>query len=271
MQGRFWRFVAAAVLVNVAVAAPAEQQIKPVVEQVGEEVRFITCPIYRDTDAGRKSGCWLGDRRETGTRFDITGSPTKPDWNHAVLVEGRVVEGDTQQCGGVLLEPVRVSVLHDQNCTRHMLPAEGFTGRRFSLPTRNIRPLYEPRELPKPPYQEKSFDIPFDFGRDYIVYQLSDYYIDKAVKYAIDIDASRVEITGYAATTPTTVSGQTLGEPAELALRRAEVAREWLRRMGYPLDRVKIRAQTKAKVSDMEGADGLTEPSRRRVTLRVIP
>lgn len=240
-------------------------------EEVGEEIRFITCPIYRDADAGRKSGCWLGDRRETGTRFDITGAPTKPDWNHAVLVEGRVAEGDTQQCGGVLLEPIRVSVLSDQACTRHMLPGEEFTGRRFSLPTRNIRPLYEERELPQPPFANKTFAIPFDFGRDYIVYQLSDYYIDKAVKYALDTNARRVEITGYAATEPTTVSGQTLREAPELALRRAEVAREWLRLMGYPVERVKIKTQSKAKISDMEGADGLTEPSRRRVEVHIIP
>ena len=27
-----------------------------------QELRtFIACPVYRDTDAGRKSGCWLAD------------------------------------------------------------------------------------------------------------------------------------------------------------------------------------------------------------------
>ena len=37
-----------------------------------ETVRFIACPIYRDTDAGRKSGCWLADERASGTRFDVS-------------------------------------------------------------------------------------------------------------------------------------------------------------------------------------------------------
>lgn len=36
---------------------------------LGEQQRFITCPIYRDTDAGRKSGCWLVDEGVSGQRF----------------------------------------------------------------------------------------------------------------------------------------------------------------------------------------------------------
>ena len=51
-------------------------------------VSFVACPIYRDTNDGRKSGCWLVDEPSTGVRYDVTAAPTKPDWNHAVLVEG---------------------------------------------------------------------------------------------------------------------------------------------------------------------------------------
>ena len=55
-----------------------------------ELVRFVACPVYRDTDAGKKSGCWLADDPATGRRYDVSQSPTKPDWNFEVLVEGRV-------------------------------------------------------------------------------------------------------------------------------------------------------------------------------------
>ena len=36
-----------------------------------QSVRFISCPIYRDADAGRKSGCWLSDDASSGTRYDV--------------------------------------------------------------------------------------------------------------------------------------------------------------------------------------------------------
>ena len=52
----------AAATLLLAIAAPASAQA-PV-----EIVRFISCPIYRDVDAGRKSGCWLADERETEAR-----------------------------------------------------------------------------------------------------------------------------------------------------------------------------------------------------------
>jgi hypothetical protein len=92
-----------------------------------EQQRFIACPIYRDADAGRKSGCWLADEGTSGQRFDVSQAPTKPDWNHEVLVEGEVTSQQENACGGLVLNPVRVSVLPGP-CTRHMLPAEGFPG-----------------------------------------------------------------------------------------------------------------------------------------------
>ena len=56
------------------------------VEAQAAELRFITCPVYRDADAGKKSGCWLADNHEDGRRYDVSPSPIKPDWNYAVLV-----------------------------------------------------------------------------------------------------------------------------------------------------------------------------------------
>jgi hypothetical protein len=126
-----------------------------------EQLRFVTCPVYRDTDAGKKSGCWLADERETGQRYDVSLAPTKPDWNRAVLVEGVVAEGQEKACGGIVLNPVRVSVL-DSPCTRAMLPAEGYPGRVFVLPQRNVRPLSEPRPQPAPPFVSRTFHLLFD-------------------------------------------------------------------------------------------------------------
>ncbi len=234
------------------------------------ELRFVTCPIYRDTDAGRKSGCWLVDSPQDGRRYDVTPSPTKPDWNHAVLVEGRIADRQSDVCGGVVLDPARVSILPEP-CVRTMLPAEGYPGRRFVLPERNVRPLYEPRQPVSPPYSERTYEIPFEFGRSFVVYQLSDYLMDQAVAYALAVHARRVEITGWAATEPQLVSGHSLAEPAAVARERAEVAVQWMRSLGVPADRLAVRWRTDAQPIDMPGADGLTGPSRRRVDIKIVP
>ena len=253
---------AAAVILLIAAA--------PAAAAPAAQVRFVACPVYRDTDAGRKSGCWLADSPEDGRRYDVSPSPTKPDWNYAVLVEGRPAANQADVCGGVVLDPVRVSILPD-HCVRAMLPAEGYPGRRFVLPERNVRPLYEPRPPFPQPYKERTYEIPFEFGRSFMVYQLSDYLIDQAVAYALAVHARRVEITGWAATTPTVVSGHRLAEPITLAKARAEAAAQWMTSLGVPADHVVLRWRAGAQAIDMPGADGLTEASRRRVDIRITP
>jgi len=239
------------------------------------ELRFIGCPVYRDTDSGKKSGCWLADDPMTGARYDISLSPTKPDWNFAILVEAapagvREDGTDIAPCGGIVLNPVRVSVL-DQPCTRAMLPAEGYPGRAFLLPPRNVRPLYAPHDPVPQPYQARRFVIPFDFGRDFIIYQLADYYIDKAVNYALDIKAREVEITGYAATAPALVSGQSIVESENLARMRAERARNWMLMRGVPEDRIILKWRGTGETLPDEAMDGIASASLRRVEILIKP
>jgi hypothetical protein len=233
-----------------------------------EELRFISCPIYRDADAGRKSGCWLTDHAPSGVRYDISKAPTKPDWNYAVLVEGNVSTAQDNACGGVVLDPVRVSVLPDA-CTRHMLPAEGFPGRRFVLPRRNVRPLSEVRPPPPKPWSDRVFSLVFDFNRSFAVYQLDDYLLDQAITWIRAVKPRQIIITGYAATTPAQVSGHTLAEKPEMAGARAEFASESLRRLGVDPAILVVRTQLAAEPATVEGADGLLEPSRRRVDIDV--
>ena len=233
-----------------------------------EEVRFISCPIYRDADAGRKSGCWLTDHAPSGVRYDISKAPTKPDWNYAVLVEGNVSATQDNACGGVVLDPVRVSVLPDA-CTRHMLPAEGFPGRRFVLPKRNVRPMSEARPSPPQPWSDRVFSLVFDFNRSFAVYQLDDYLLDQAITWIRAVKPRQIIITGFAATTPVQVSGHTLAEKPEVATARAEFAAESLRRLGVDPAILVVRTQLAAEPAVVEGADGLVEPSRRRVDIDV--
>jgi outer membrane protein OmpA-like peptidoglycan-associated protein len=256
----------------VAFAALASP-LQAMAQAADETVRFIACPIYRDTDAGRKSGCWLADERETGRRFDVSNAPSKPDWNHEVLVEGRIAmaePGQPDACGGVVLAPVRVSILPG-DCTRQMLPAEGFKGRAYVLPPRNVRPVSEPRAKVERPFVEKTFSLLFDFNRTFIVYQLDDYLLDQAITYIRGVRPKSIIITGYAATTPATVSGRSIAETPDLAQRRAEEITEALVRLGVAPSIIQTKWKTAAQPSGAPGADGLTEPSRRRVDIHVIP
>jgi outer membrane protein OmpA-like peptidoglycan-associated protein len=244
--------------------------VSPAIAQTtNETVRFISCPVYRDTDAGKKSGCWLADERETGRRFDITNAPSKPDWNHEVLVEGRV-SSSPDACGGVVLEPVRVSVLPGA-CTRQMLPAETFKGRPFVLPERNVRPLSEARPPVQPPFQERSFYLLYDFDRNFIVYQLDDYLLDQAITYIRDVKPRRIVVTGYAATTPSEVSGRKIAEKRDIAKQRARSITDALVRLGVDPRTIETAWRTGAEPVAAPGADGLAEASRRRVEIKVTP
>jgi outer membrane protein OmpA-like peptidoglycan-associated protein len=231
-----------------------------------EELRFIACPVYRDTDAGRKSGCWLADEGASGRRFDVSLAPTKPDWNHEILVEGTVAAVQDNACGGIVLNPIRVSVLPG-SCTRHMLPAEGLPGRKFVLPARNIQPLAEPRVVPPPPYTNRTFYLFYDFDRSFLVYQLDDYLLDQAVTYLRAAQPRKVVVTGYAATQAAEVSGRRIAERPEIARARAGSIAESLRRLGIPADRIEVRWRANAQPVDVPDADGVREASRRRVEI----
>jgi hypothetical protein len=251
----------AVISVLLAIASQAASQA------AAQAVRFITCPVYRDTDAGRKTGCWLADDPKTGTRYDVTPSPTKPDWNRAVLVEGRVAGKQDNACGGVVLDPARVSIL-DQSCTRHRLEAEGYKGRVFVLPKRNVDPLSEPRTPPPPPYHSRTFSLFFTHQSNFLMYQYTDYMIDQMVTWLRAAKPKRIIITGYAATIPAVVSGQRLVETPAIARERAEIMAETLFRFGFAKDRILIKTALNALPLKAGDADGLSEPSRRRVDVQ---
>ena len=253
--------IAAALL---ALAAPLSAQAA----ETGDLLRFITCPVYRDADSGKKSGCWLADDPQSGARYDVSPSPYKPDWNFAVLVEGRLSAAAPDPCGAPVLDPVRTSRL-DTPCTRHMIPAEGYPGRRFVLPVRNIQPLSIPRAVPPGPYAARTFPIFFEFDRDFLVYQYGDFIIDHAVTWIRAAQPKKLIVTGYAATRPERVSGQTIAERPAVARERAEAISQTLRRL-LPGMIVEARWQADAQPTSDADADGLPGQSQRRVEVKAV-
>jgi hypothetical protein len=248
-----------------ALAAP----LSAAAADVGARVQFIGCPIYRDADSGKKSGCWLSEDPATGARYDVSLSPYKPDWNYAVLVEGRVSAAPATPCGSTVLDAVRTSRLYDTPCVRHMLPAEGFAGRRFVLPKRNITPTSLARAVPAGPYSERVFTAYFEWGNDFLVYQYSDYLIEQATNWILAAKPKKLIVTGFAATQPQMISGRTMAEPASLATQRAESIAETLRRL-MPGMVIEVATDTSGSETQDKDADGLPEQSRRRVEIRAV-
>ncbi len=236
--------------------------------QAQEAIRFVACPVYRDTDAGRKSGCWLATDPATGTQWDVSQSPHKPDWNFAVLVEGIPAADPAQPCGARVLEPARTSRL-DQPCVRHMLPAEGFAGRPFVLPPRNNQPLFAQQPVPPGPYAERTFTIFFEYDRDFLVYQYGDYLLDQAQQWIAAARPARLVVTAFAATDPVEISGYTLAERPAVAGERAWVIAESLRRL-HPAIPVETRTITGSQPNGHADADGIPWQSQRRVEITAL-
>jgi outer membrane protein OmpA-like peptidoglycan-associated protein len=232
-----------------------------------EVVTFIGCPIYRDTDLGRKSGCWLAEDPATGIRYDVTDAPTKPQVGRMSLFEG-VVTKDADTCGGIVLRPVRSAVLSDDTCPKVIVPAEQYSGRRFVLPDEVLKPTWEPRALPAPPYATKEFHIVFDYGNDFLIYQYAELILEKVSLYVKASQPKTVVVTGFAATKPLQVSARSIVEPMTLAKSRAEATAEALARLG--VDRRLIRIETRGDPATLSSlaTPGL-EASKRRVTIRI--
>jgi outer membrane protein OmpA-like peptidoglycan-associated protein len=229
-------------------------------------VSFIACPVYRDTNNGRKSGCWLATDMASGVRYDIGGGRTKPQIGRDVLVEGNLGDG-ANACGGRILLPVHVSVLQT-TCSAVMLPAEGFPGRVFQVPKNGYLPPADVvRPPPQGPYTSRDWHIEFNFQSDFLAYQYSEVILDDAARYIRAGRARHVEVTGYTDIGPYVVSGRQLSEPRSLAEQRARMVGEALLRLG--VDPGILHMNWHADPAAIDADDGMAEPSKRRVTIHV--
>jgi hypothetical protein len=264
-------------------------------------VTFVACPVYRDTDNGRKSGCWLATDPASGIRYDVTQSRSKPQMGREVLVEGllptRTSDNTITQvlasaqapgmeqapgagpppahesvandpCGGAVVYPVHVSVL-TSTCPSFMLPAEGHPGRRFHLdPTLVLPPSDVVRPPVPPPYPPRDWIIEFSYQSDFLQYQYSEVILDEIARYVLASHPRHVEVIGHAVTRTRVVSEHSLAEQSPLARARAEIVAEALRRLG--VTDTLMRVTWNENPPAIHGDDGLAEPSRRRVDIRVI-
>lgn len=240
-------------------------------------VSFVACPQLRDTTPN----CWSA--QDGGETYFIgaqrgPNDSYLPQMKHQVLVEG-VVTREPRICGGVVLKPLRVSVLPelDLRCDGPILPADGLTppvlpprgtttsAATSSPPSEVLGPVgsFMRTPVPQPPYTNREFRIDFDFGTDILTDQMQRRVIE-ILTYGATAQAKQYVIRGYPAATLLS-NGQRLAEAATLGEQRAKKVADILANLGAPRDKLRVEWS-----SEIEAPDGRDDAARRRVTVAVM-
>jgi len=258
----------------------------------GERRNFVACPVLQDTDT---VPCWLAEYRGElyflGIQTDSGG--WSPPWlGHRVLVEGRLA-GGPRICGGIPLTsdyaapggssgtsdgqplptPPVVSVMRelDGSCNT-LLPADPrfhILGRRGPGPNTAASALRRPPSPPAPPiftppYKAKIFTLTYEFDSELAARTIGEAL--NAVQYAQAVQARQITITGHRGSTLLS-DGSRAAEIALMAQLRAQELARTLKKLGLPA----TSTLTVRWDSELEPADGITDPDRRRADIAVTP
>ncbi len=237
----------------------------------GSRLSFVSCPIVQDTPS---VPCWLSDYE--GQRYyltiqsDVSATVQPPMLGHQVLVEG-VVSDKAPICGGVVLEPVRLSVMpeRDANCNQ-LLPVDeryrvdfnprppGPSGGRLAF---DAAPG-APRAAPPPPKGPQRIDLYFDFDRGVSFRHPGD--LVGVIERARQTGATRLKVTGTRGAHRLS-NGALLQESPNVSQRRAEEVASLLAGAGLDLPTEVTWVDAQAE------ADGVDDWRSRRVTVEMSP
>ena len=249
-------------LVSAALAATPDPALR----------NFVACPIVRDT---ANVPCWLaeydGELYFLTLQADVS-APVNPPWlGHKVLVEGKRKEGP-RICGGIVLEPVRLSIVAELDPTCNtLLPAED----RYNLTFEPPRPpgpsggrlAFNTLPMPVKPVDVKrevrSFALPYDFNG--LVNFKHPFQLTPILDLANAMKVSRVEIEGHRSAALLS-DGTVLQEKPDIAQRRAEQVAELLRGAGLKSPKYEVRW-----VDAAPAPDGTTDHQSRRVDVTLHP
>ena len=218
---------------------------------------FVACPIVRDT---KTQPCWLaeyeGELYYLGQQGGVADDFYPPQLGHLALVEGAVGQG--RVCGGIPLQPVKVSVLRELTpACRAMLPAEDGIEAPPPIPApRGPAPSWVKVDGPG------DVTLYFDFDNDFFSLHVTVALTDLA-KHVAQLKESRVEVTGFRAATRLT-NGQVMTERDDMGSIRARKVADTLTGLGVPARVITVNAPTEA-----QPADGVNDPWNRRVEIRV--
>jgi hypothetical protein len=232
---------------------------------------FVSCPIVRDTASVL---CWLaeydGELYFLTLQTDVSAPVTPPWLGHRVLVEGTAAPDRPRICGGVVLEPVVLSVLPelDASCNTAVLPAE----ERYNLTFEPPRPpgpsagrlaFADAPQPPAPPEPPREFALRYDFDGLVVFRHAGD--LTTIFDAARARNVRRVTITGYRGSVLLS-NGTTLTEQPALARRRAEQVAALLRGAGL------TDVDYAVEWHDEPGTpDGVNDATLRRVTVQLTP
>ena len=232
---------------------------------------FVACPIIRDTAS---VPCWLaeydGELYFLTLQTDVSAPVTPPWLGHRVLVEGTAAPNKARICGGIVLEPVVLSVLPelDAACNTAVLPAED----RYNLTFEPPRPpgpsagrlAFAGAPAPPPPNEPpRTFALRYDFDGLIVFRHAGE--LTSILDSAITRNARVVAITGNRGGVLLS-NGTMLVEQPAMARRRAEQVAELLRGAGLTSVEYRVRWHDEAGA-----ADGDDDAALRRVTVELDP
>lgn len=221
---------------------------------------FVACPIVRDS---KTMPCWLaeyeGELYYLGQQGSSSSEFYPPQLNHEVLVEGTVA-GTARVCGGIPLQPVRISVLPELNrACNTLLPAEDGLEPSPAPARRSVDQMRQQGT----DTSMREFTVPFDFDSDYLTLHTTP-IVSEAARAAKAAKSARVEVTGYRATTWLS-NGKKFIEAESIAAKRANKVGEILIGLGLPAATVTVIPKT-----EPEPCDGVSDADKRRVTIKLI-
>lgn len=249
----------------------------------GKRISFVACPISQDSEP---TPLWLaqhdGETYLLRAQQNFSGIVRHPQLLHEVLVEG-VISDEPRIAGAVVLSPLRLSVMTEINplCNErrparpdHKVefarrpPGPGSSG--GDRESNNIRYTAEYWRLqaatwtPDPGVKkvEKTFVADFDFDSEMV---WSYRTVMNAVKYARNIDASRIVVHGTRGAALLS-DGKRIFEREHIGEVRAGKVTEILH--DYPLDRGRIETTWSTQP---ERADGIVDFANRRVNITIYP
>lgn len=239
-----------------------------------DRINFLSCPVVRDTST---VPCWLteydGILYYMGIQTDVSAEFHPPYLGHQVLVEATVAADQPRICGGVVLDPIRISVMPepDGSCNT-MLPAvpeytidfnprpPGPSGGRLAFaPPANSAPSPAPARSPSGP---RTFTIYFDVDQGVAFRHPAD--VLAAYNYANQISAGRITVRATRGSTLLT-NGDLVTESVGIAQRRATQIADLLRGLGTKAEITTEFSTTPAP------ADGIDDWESRSVEVRVEP
>jgi len=197
-----------------------------------QDLAFVSCPIIKDTPS---VPCWLaeydGELYYMGVQSDVSAPFTPPWLGHKALVEGTPAADGERICGGIVLEPVKVSVMPEMSpeCGTVLMAEPGyvlpFEPRRPPGPSTGQLAFTPPPPppLPEPPFVARTFEVYFPF--DGSVNFQTPRALQEVLRYAEAIGATRLEVAGYRGAVQLS-DGEIIAEREGISdLRAREVAR----------------------------------------------